>query len=510
MSLDALERDDSTLPYRPEAGLALGPLREVLQRADYLQHELHRSLESGRGGHDIDVTTALRQLGGAGPRDTLVKLFLLGVTVSGVEAEDALGGAYVRALLEEGLLRRVGDAVASRVAIASFANLYVAHDFMPAVTGRPAGAELIPRFGSASTMLSRLTLRRPVRTALDLGTGQGLQALLAARHAERVTATDLSARALSFAALSAALNGMPHVACRQGSFYEPVEGERFDLIVANPPFVISPERSFTYRDGGLTGDGVVEHVLRRAPALLEEGGFASVIVNWHHRSMADWDVKPRRWLEGSGCDVLVVLSNYGTPLEYASAWLHDAGVPREEYANKLDAWLAYYERLGVGTLSAGTFLLRKRSAARNWFAYLDGTTATAFSSNAGEQLARVVAARDWIDRFDGNEDRLLDRAYRPADALRASRTSRPLGRQWEAISHEVKHASGLAFAFEVPPNLLRVVQRCDGSASLRSLLVEEATQAEGSPAIFVARCSRLLVDMIKRGFFEPADDDPRA
>ena len=100
-----------------------------------------------------------------------------------------------------------------------------------------------------------------------MGTGNGIQAILLAAHARHVVATDVNARALEYAELNAALNGVHNVELRRGSF-EPVEGEQFDLVVANPPYVVSPEHAYLFRDSGLRGDTVSESVVRAAPAAL--------------------------------------------------------------------------------------------------------------------------------------------------------------------------------------------------------------------------------------------------
>ncbi|MBR7504227.1 methyltransferase, partial [Mycobacterium tuberculosis] len=80
------------------------------------------------------------------------------------------------------------------------------------------------------------------------------------RHAERVIATDISARALHLTALGAALAGATNIDLRQGSLLEPLP-EDVDLLVSNPPFVITPRTAaeavvpdFEYRDGGMSGD----------------------------------------------------------------------------------------------------------------------------------------------------------------------------------------------------------------------------------------------------------------
>src|SRR5690606_12405129 len=119
--------------------------------------------------------------------------------------------------------------------------------------------------GGASTTLAGITVRTPVASALDLGTGSGIQALHAARHATRVTATDVNPRALHITALTLALSGAPAADLREGSLFTPLRhDETFDLIVSNPPFVISPGARLTYRDGGMRGDDLCRTLVAEA------------------------------------------------------------------------------------------------------------------------------------------------------------------------------------------------------------------------------------------------------
>ncbi len=140
-------------------------------------------------------------------------------------------------------------------------DLLIASD----LAGEGGRADHVAGVHRPSVTLSDLTVRRPVERALDMGTGCGIQALLAAGHAERVVATDVNERALAFTALNAALNGVENVELRAGSFFEPVAGERFGLVVSNPPYVISPEASFLFRDSGLGRDLRERAPRRRAP-----------------------------------------------------------------------------------------------------------------------------------------------------------------------------------------------------------------------------------------------------
>ena len=77
--------------------------------------------------------------------------------------------------------------------------------------------------GPAATTVAQWTPRHPVRRALDLGTGCGVQALHLRTHTDQVVATDLSERALSFARVTTTLNGVA-VDLRPGSLFDPVAG----------------------------------------------------------------------------------------------------------------------------------------------------------------------------------------------------------------------------------------------------------------------------------------------
>ncbi|MGZ8740637.1 MAG: methyltransferase, partial [Gaiellaceae bacterium] len=122
--------------------------------------------------------------------------------------------------------------------------------------------------GPASRLLARLTIRQHANAVLDLGTGSGVQALLASRHADRVVAVDVNSRALAIGELNARSNGIVNVEWRKGSWLEPVWGERFDLVVSNPPYVISPDSSYSYRDSGEHMDALVLRLLVEIPGVL--------------------------------------------------------------------------------------------------------------------------------------------------------------------------------------------------------------------------------------------------
>ena len=170
--------------------------------------------------------------------------------------------------LEHGLVESDGDVVRAAVDIRPYGddddnNWYLVSDLSGGLhaqgQGHPVRADHVLGVGGASTTLAQLTIRDGFGSALDLGLAAGVQGLHLSTHVGRVTGTDRNARALRLAAMTAELSGVAPFDLREGSLFEPVAGERFDLIVSNPPFVVSPDSAteggrFVYRDSGLPGD----------------------------------------------------------------------------------------------------------------------------------------------------------------------------------------------------------------------------------------------------------------
>lgn len=237
--------------------------------------------------------------------------------------------------------------------------------FIVSDVGVPVTPDHVLGLGGASVTLARITPRRDVGRALDLGCGAGVQVLHAARHAARVVATDTNPRALALTALSAALSGIPaeQVDLREGSLFAPVSDERFDLIVSNPPFVISPSHQFTYRDAGLPGDELSRLVVRGAAAHLAPGGLAAVLGNWLHVSGEDWRDRVAEWVSGTGACAWIVERDSQPVADYAATWLRDAGVAEgAEFDAAMGQWLDAFADESAEEVGFGWFILMAPAA----------------------------------------------------------------------------------------------------------------------------------------------------
>ena len=248
---------------------------------------------------------------------------------------------------------------------------WVISDLGEAQTGRPLAADHVLGIGGATLTLLGMTVREQVDSALDLGCGCGIQALYLATHASRVVATDVSARACALTQFNAALNETT-IDVREGSLFEPVAGETFDLIVSNPPFVITPDSVrgtaglLEYRDGGMDRDNLIAVILRDAPSCLNVGGTLQMLANWEIPASRDpdtqWAQRVDAWLEGLPVDAWVVQRDVLEPARYVDMWIRDSGgqlMPRADYDRAFTSWLVDFRRAGTGAIGMGFVALRR-------------------------------------------------------------------------------------------------------------------------------------------------------
>lgn len=456
----------------------LGTERDVLSRpADFAPH--------------------LRRLDGdESALASLIRVFVLLASEAVDVADRVLSPLGAAGLERLGLVTRRADRIVAAARLIPHDDLVVASD----LSESEAGAEHVPGVQRPSNTLANLTVRRPIGRALDVGTGNGIQALLASRHADHVVATDVNDRALAFARFNLALNGATNVDLRQGSFLEPVEGELFELVVANPPYVISPESSFVFRDSGLGRDRVSENLVRGLPGLLEEGGLATVMVSWIQEG-DEAVARPREWLAGSGCDAWILHTGTDDALSAAAGWNRTAGSP-EERAEKIDRWLEYFHSERIERISYGALVLRKRGGATNWLQSTELPRGRFGQSSAA--LERMLAAQDFLDAADTDEA-LLGQRFRIAEDVALAQQLVQEHGLWALREAELRLEGGLGFTAGLDQSAARVVSGLDPKRPLRTVL-EDAADAIGTDrADFLPAGASLVRRMLTLGFALPAD-----
>jgi methylase of polypeptide subunit release factors len=380
-------------------------------------------------------------------------------------------------------------------------DYYVASDAGPE-SGADVPFEHVPGIQAPSVTLAKLAVRRASPRVLDLGTGCGIQALLAAKHSERVIATDLNPRALGYAAFNAALNGIDTIEFRLGDGFAPVQGERFDLIVANPPYVISPDSSYAYRDSGLPADELCHRVVEAAAAHLTEGGFAHLLVSWAHAIDGDWAEPLRGWVEGNGCDAWLLHYRTSDAVAHAAAWLRPLGESDpDRYTEALDRWLAYLTGLQIEAVGYGAVVLRRREGGDNWIR-TDPLPLDRLEP-AGEHTLRVFAAQDALRHLD--DDGLLDLTLALTESHRLKQTLVIRG-SLVVESQTLELTEGVRFAVGVDRHTVSLLPHFDGRRPLREVLaLARGTFELGSEEQerFVAAALPVARRLLELGFLEP-------
>ena len=386
------------------------------------------------------VRAALAAGSAPSPVAVLTALFMLGEPVPATALDAALprtaaasaaaiglvgepdGAGYVRARVDLRPHEAVDDVGEVR--------WWVASDLGELVTGRALAPDHVLGVGGAGLTLAGLTPRTPVHAALDLGCGCGIQTLYLLRHAEYVVATDISARALAFTAFNAALAGVSvagapdagtesvagsesgsdsgagRLELLRGSLLEPVAGRRFDLIVSNPPFVITPP---AVREAGLplmeyrdAGGPVLPRLVAGLGEHLEPGASAVMLGNWEHRGAGSWRDAVAAWLP-EGLDAWIVEREVQDPVEYAAMWLRDGGLTpdrdAEAFDAALEAWIDDFEACDVRGVGFGYLIVHRPRRPREPWRLLEEVT-TSGQGVLGPHVAEVLEARERLDGLD--------------------------------------------------------------------------------------------------------------
>ena len=478
---------------------AVARLRAALHTHGYLGPEAESVLGPTFGEHHLraDLPLYLRRLAAPRPLHALVKLFGLYVSVPEDEARAGLAPLSLEDAEGLGLVERSDGAVRAAVGLAATGKLVVARD-RPR-DGGSLRADHVLGLNRPALLLAALTPRARVDSALDLGCGGGVQALLAAAHAGRVVGTDINPRALDFARFNALLNGVPSVEWREGDLFAPVAGERFSLVVANPPFTVSPDRRFAFRDGGREGDELSRDVVRGAARHLADGGFAVVLCSWILRAGEEWSEPLRGWVEGCGCDAWLLQSAVEDPLHYAAGWNRGGDA---DYGEALDRWTAYYRERGAAAIGLGAVVLRRREASC-WVRADEMTGDPAMGS--GDQVRRVFAAEDFLQAR--GREALLDSAFSVAPEVVVSQSLRPRdGGGLVPKAAVLALDGGLGFRGSADAVTLELLQRCDGRTPLRSALAGLAERAGHAPERIVDAVVEAVRGLVGLGFLLPVVD----
>jgi hypothetical protein len=476
-------------------------IREVLARADFtekrIQELLHVQEYPSYPVRNPLRPVLLRRTESGGPLETLIRLFVLMEPVDLNTARRALAPTTLEDWARLGLLRVQGDVASAEFELRPYQGLVAAFD----PPGRPSdlGKHVMGPSGSSQSLAER-TVRRPSGRTLDVGTGCGVQAFLAAAHSESVLAVDRNPRALGLAAFNAQLNDIGNVELVEGNLMEPAVGQAFDLIVGNLPYVISPESGQIYRESGMPGHELGRFVTRRAAPLLREGGFCQFLCCWSQSRDGDGrDLAA--WFEGSGCDAWVMREYLIEPDAYAVHWIRETEGSVAAAGDEFERWMKYYKSAGIELIGYGMLTLRRASGRPNWFRH---DAAPEWSAPCADAIERRFALRDFLEATRDDEALLAAPLRVASEACWEQRLS-PAPDGWATRASRLRLTAGLLYSANADGKVVALVGACDGSRPLRQVLADLADRLGVTLDAVVPPSLPIVRKLIEDGFLLPAE-----
>ena len=298
---------------------------------------------------------------------------------------------------------------------------------------------------------------------------------------------------------------------RHGSWFEPVEGERFDRIVANPPFVVGlPEVGHVYRDSGLDLDGATELVVSSAPGYLEDSGSAFILGSWVHTSEQSWEQRVASWFPSTGVSAWVLQRDVVDPALYVSTWLKDESVdPRS--ANgiaRTRQWLAHFREQDVRAVGFGWIFIRKIGDAPT--EVVTETLSQPFTDPLGPEVEEYFVRMEWLRETSISD--VLDARYalRPGIALEdVSLADAETGMGFAPEVKRITRTDGPRFSHEIDDAVAAIIAGLNPDGlplrDIVSLWAASHGLDDDAEEALAHDAAGVIVDLIRHGFVLPAD-----
>ncbi len=338
---------------------ALKRLREIFINAGYNEPAIYKALDipyfTMMSLYSLPIFLNFKLIDDT-PFNKLVKLFLISQSLKKEELlQDLFTEEDINALAAMRILSEKENRVSSLIDIYPCMGTFIAtdHRFTDHKSTRA-----VMYLSKDSFTLALGTIREPVKRTLDLCTGSGVQAILAARHSEEVIGIDINPRAINFAEFNSIFNQVENIRFLEGDLFAPVEGERFNLIVANPPFVPHPgnKKKLFFRDGGYSGEAILDGILMNIHRFLTEKGRCHIFTEVLLRKKHDYMEKLSGTLGDKPFDILVLAGNHIPSEMYAIGHLKYTG-EYSEFTTELVEWLKCLYENGITQIAEGLITL---------------------------------------------------------------------------------------------------------------------------------------------------------
>jgi len=468
-------------------------LREAGFTADGLRNRIQTDVLAGRNLENLPLL--LHRTREPDALNLLTRWFVIGEPVLQKLAQQVIPSDILQLLADCGLLHSADGNVSCPVMFAPFENYWVTTDTYSRLS-KSVGEDDVLMVNTTTLILLNLAIRTPCRSLLDLGTGCGVVAMVAAQFGEHVTGTDLTPRAGNFARFNAWLNEVPNVEIVTGDLFQPVAERRFERILTNPPYYVTPSSRRIFAENPMELDGFCRNLVKQAPAHLEEGGFLQMLCEWPEIEGQPWEERLAEWFQGTGCDAIVWEGATYDPIPYVQARLPiaTASTGKEADCQRFDEWVEYYRSRKVKALHAG-FLTMRRRPGQNWV-HFERVVADV-TKPSGQAILERFAVRDQ----PLSEEELLKSRPQVTEGTQLRQVMEFHDRQWR-LSPKVHmvQTSGLQLMHDLTPDVAEFVSRMDGKAPLGELVGTVARDAPVPREKVQAECISLVKRLIDRGF----------
>jgi hypothetical protein len=474
-------------------------LRHFLLQSGYVGDRLTNELglHAGLFADLTNLHALLARTDNEGRLPFLARLFFVGWPVDAETCQQHVPDTILQLCLRTGLLAAADATLSPNVILVPFGeDLLFACD---APRLQIPSSEVVIGPGSATFQLAKAMPQTGIKTVLDLGTGTGVLAVMAAAFSEQVTATDINERAISFARFNAALNRVANIEFLVGDSFVPVTGRQFTHIVSNPPFIIGGNTRFGHCESPMELDGFTLKLLAEAPAYLQDGGAFQMIGEWVQFDLEDdWERRPRLHTTNSGCDTLILAGARRDAVEYAEQRSREtANLYAENASELITARLNYLRSRHVETVTTGLVTLRKRHG-NNWF-----TAARAdLRDISAVSIQERVEAMTFLTETD--QRRWLKMAFRLADGVTVTQANTYRQDQWTLSRMELSRGDGVRDAVKIDAPVLQTVEMFDGSTTLDEIITQVRDALAISEEEATQRCLHLTKRLLQGGILLPA------
>jgi SAM-dependent methyltransferase len=358
---------------------------------------------------------------------------------------------------------------------------------------------VFPAIFSGTLRFLRLIPKSPAGDALDLGAGTGIGALMLSRHVRRAVASDITARATHFARFNCMLNGCDNVDVTQGDLYDPVEGQTFDRIVTHPPYMPAARETAVWRDGGTTGESLLQRIIEKLPRYLRPGGTFFTMTLGLDTEDGKFEERARHWL-GESRDEFDVIFAVGQETSPHTVIRGIAERDRSIEAADITRLEQAFEKIGTRQMVYGALVFKRHvdESGSGWTKRLKLSTAT-----EGGDLEWAFWWYDWRARPDFLSE-FARAKVNPSMHLRVGVTYRILEGALVAVDFFLDSEKPFLAETKVNREIIDLILEFGGGRTPAEIY-ESARAAEQPDVPPLDDFLTFVATLVERGYLELAD-----